>query len=228
MVSYSAKLDSRTKQHTQFGASASNGSRDMARTNVAEKKKKEKNEHRQPHIASPTGIANKGRKQKPLHKKYIYREKNNQKQVTKFPSRTKGLARLKEPEGNRELQDLRKPRTPGPPLPSSKVRRGERWRDTVHYRNPRPTEGRAGETRTPEIRRETTAANTKNVETDSKERKWRRPPPIAKSTLTVKVRKSTPRDHQPEVTARPNNQPRGNMEAAMAPLDKDSACYCSP
>ena len=39
MVSYSAKLDSSTKQHTQFGVSASNGSRDMARTKVAEKKK---------------------------------------------------------------------------------------------------------------------------------------------------------------------------------------------
>ena len=39
MVSYSAKLDHRTKQHTQFGVSASNGSRDMARTKVAEKKK---------------------------------------------------------------------------------------------------------------------------------------------------------------------------------------------
>ena len=38
MVSYSAKLDSRTKQHTQFGVSASNSSRDMARTKVAEKK----------------------------------------------------------------------------------------------------------------------------------------------------------------------------------------------
>ena len=32
MVSYSAKLDSRAKQHTQFGVSASNGSRDMTRT----------------------------------------------------------------------------------------------------------------------------------------------------------------------------------------------------
>ena len=42
MVSYSAKLDSRTKQHTQFGVSASNGSRDMARTKVAEKKGKKK------------------------------------------------------------------------------------------------------------------------------------------------------------------------------------------
>ena len=42
MVSYSAKLDSRTKQHTQFGVSASNGSRDMARTKVAEKKRKKK------------------------------------------------------------------------------------------------------------------------------------------------------------------------------------------
>ena len=43
MVNNSAKLDCRTKQHTQFGVSASNGSRDMARTKVAEKKgKKEK------------------------------------------------------------------------------------------------------------------------------------------------------------------------------------------
>ena len=40
MVSNSAKLDRRTKQHTQFGVSASNGSRDMVRTKVAEKKKK--------------------------------------------------------------------------------------------------------------------------------------------------------------------------------------------
>ena len=32
MVSNSAKLNLRTKQHTQFGVSASNGSRDMART----------------------------------------------------------------------------------------------------------------------------------------------------------------------------------------------------
>ena len=39
MVSYSAKLDSRTKQHTQFGVSASNGSRDMARTKLWRKKK---------------------------------------------------------------------------------------------------------------------------------------------------------------------------------------------
>ena len=54
MVSYSAKLDSRTKQHTQFGVSASNGSRDMGRTKVAGKK----NEHVQNYIASPTGIAN--------------------------------------------------------------------------------------------------------------------------------------------------------------------------
>ena len=54
MVSYSAKLDSRTKQHTEFGVSASNGSRDMARTKVEKKKKKE---HGQNYIASPTGIA---------------------------------------------------------------------------------------------------------------------------------------------------------------------------
>ena len=42
MVRNSAKLDRRTKQHTEFGVSASNGSRDMARTKVAEKKKKRK------------------------------------------------------------------------------------------------------------------------------------------------------------------------------------------
>ena len=40
MVSNSAKLDRRTKQHTQFGVSASNGSRDMARTKSWRKKNK--------------------------------------------------------------------------------------------------------------------------------------------------------------------------------------------
>ena len=66
MVSTSAKLDRRTKQHTQFGVSASNGSRDMGRTKSWRKKKKKKekkknkkkNELQQSHIASPTGIAN--------------------------------------------------------------------------------------------------------------------------------------------------------------------------
>ena len=42
MVSNSAKLDCRTKQHTQFGVSASNGSRDMARTKSWRKKQKNK------------------------------------------------------------------------------------------------------------------------------------------------------------------------------------------
>ena len=66
MVSNSAQLDRKTKQHTQFGVSASNGSRDMARTKSWRKnkkkekkeKKKKKNERRQSHIASLTGIAN--------------------------------------------------------------------------------------------------------------------------------------------------------------------------
>ena len=40
MVSNSAQLDSRTKQHTKFGVSASNGSRDMGRTKSWRKKKK--------------------------------------------------------------------------------------------------------------------------------------------------------------------------------------------
>ena len=43
MVSNSAKLDRRTKQHTEFGVYASNGSRDMGRTKVAEKKEKKMN-----------------------------------------------------------------------------------------------------------------------------------------------------------------------------------------
>ena len=42
MVSNSAKLNRRTKQHTQFGVSASNGSKDMARTKLWRKKRKEK------------------------------------------------------------------------------------------------------------------------------------------------------------------------------------------
>ena len=39
MVSNSAQLDRRTKQHTQCGVSASNGSRDMTRTKSWRKKK---------------------------------------------------------------------------------------------------------------------------------------------------------------------------------------------
>ena len=60
MVSNSVQLDRRTKQHTQFGVSASNGSRDMARTKSWRKKKekRKKNDYLQFHIASPTGIAN--------------------------------------------------------------------------------------------------------------------------------------------------------------------------
>ena len=42
MVSNSAKLDSRTKQHTQSGVSTSDGSRDMAPTKSWRKKKKKK------------------------------------------------------------------------------------------------------------------------------------------------------------------------------------------
>ena len=42
MVSNSAKLDRRTKQHTEFGVSASNGSSDIAWTKVAEKKEKKR------------------------------------------------------------------------------------------------------------------------------------------------------------------------------------------
>ena len=84
MVSNSVQLDRRTKQHTQFGVSASNGSRDMGRTKSwwkkkekRKKKKKKKNEHRQYHIASPTEIAN-------YVYRYIYR-----KYITKYIDRLK-------------------------------------------------------------------------------------------------------------------------------------------
>ena len=50
MVSYSAKLDSRTKQHTQFGVSASNGSRDMGRTNSWRKKKEKRKKKKKMNI----------------------------------------------------------------------------------------------------------------------------------------------------------------------------------
>ena len=43
MISNSAKLDCRTKQHTQFGVSESHGSRDMVRTKHGGKKKKKMN-----------------------------------------------------------------------------------------------------------------------------------------------------------------------------------------
>ena len=42
MVSNSAKLDCRTKQHNESGVSASDGSRDMAWTRSRRKKKKKK------------------------------------------------------------------------------------------------------------------------------------------------------------------------------------------
>ena len=47
MVNNSAQLNCRTKQHTQFGVSASNGSRDMARTKSWRKKAKKKKKKKQ-------------------------------------------------------------------------------------------------------------------------------------------------------------------------------------
>ena len=53
MVSNSAQLDSRTKQHTKFGVSASNGSRDMARTNSRRKKKKKEKKEKKMNAENP-------------------------------------------------------------------------------------------------------------------------------------------------------------------------------
>ena len=53
MVSNSAKLDHRTKQHTQFGVSASNGSRGMARTKSWRKKKKKEKKNEKMNACKP-------------------------------------------------------------------------------------------------------------------------------------------------------------------------------
>ena len=50
MVRNSVKLDSRTKQHTQFGVSTSDGSRDMARTKSWQKKKEKKKKKRKMNV----------------------------------------------------------------------------------------------------------------------------------------------------------------------------------
>ena len=53
MVSNSAQLDCRAKQHTQFGVSASNGSRDMGRTKSWRKKKRKKKKKKKMNIDNP-------------------------------------------------------------------------------------------------------------------------------------------------------------------------------
>ena len=49
MVSNSAKLDLRIKQHTQFGVAVSNGSRDMVRTKSWQKKNEPSNPYSVPY-----------------------------------------------------------------------------------------------------------------------------------------------------------------------------------
>ena len=63
MVSYSAKLDSRTKQHTQFGVSASNGSRDMGRTKLWRKKQTKRNNNEANWMVSNSAQLNRRTKQ---------------------------------------------------------------------------------------------------------------------------------------------------------------------
>ena len=53
MVSNSAKLDCRTKQHTESGVSTSDGSRDMARTRSAEKKRKKRKKKKKMNSHNP-------------------------------------------------------------------------------------------------------------------------------------------------------------------------------
>ena len=53
MVNNSAKLDRRTKQHTEFGVPASNASRDMGRTKSWRKKKKKEKKEKKMNINNP-------------------------------------------------------------------------------------------------------------------------------------------------------------------------------
>ena len=53
MVSNSAKLDCRTKQHTESGVSTSDSSRDMARTRSRRKKKKKKEKRKKMNSWNP-------------------------------------------------------------------------------------------------------------------------------------------------------------------------------
>ena len=53
MVNNSAKLDCRTKQHTESGVSTSDGSRDMARTRSWWKKKKRKKKEKKMNSWNP-------------------------------------------------------------------------------------------------------------------------------------------------------------------------------
>ena len=63
MVSYSAKLNRRTKQHTQFGVSASNGSRDMGRTKSWRKKQTKRNNNEANWMVSNSAQLNRRTKQ---------------------------------------------------------------------------------------------------------------------------------------------------------------------
>ena len=58
MVRNSAKLDCRTKQHTQFGVCTSDGSRDMAQTKSWRKKKekKKKKKEKKMNVAKPYSV----------------------------------------------------------------------------------------------------------------------------------------------------------------------------
>ena len=53
MVINSAQLDRRTKQHTQFGVSASNGSIDMGQTKSWRKKKEKKKKEKKMNVDNP-------------------------------------------------------------------------------------------------------------------------------------------------------------------------------
>ena len=80
MVSNSAKLDRRTKQHTQFGVSASNGSRDMARTKSWRKKKiceKKVNLGKKKRISPPPKKKISAKKKKIIKKNLCQKKKKN-------------------------------------------------------------------------------------------------------------------------------------------------------
>ena len=63
MVSYRAKLDRRTKQHTQSGVSTSDGSRDIAATKSWRKKRKKKKDNKANWMVSNSAKLNSRTKQ---------------------------------------------------------------------------------------------------------------------------------------------------------------------
>ena len=97
MVSYSAKLHSRTKQHTQFGVSASNGSRDMARTKLWRKRAKKKKNNKANWMVSNSAQLDHRTKQ---HTQFGVSASNSSRDMVRTKSWRKKREKLKKKKNN--------------------------------------------------------------------------------------------------------------------------------